>query len=515
MSIPMSKYVNINSFVGGASQVAQRQWCARVFTQNPLVGPNAILQFSGSTMAADVGAFFGTASEEYARALAYATYQSPIGGQPQAIQFARFVNADQPATVYGASGTAVASAATIKAITAGLLSLKFGSNTVNLTGITFASTTTYSDIAAALQTVLRANAAPELTTCTVVWNATAQRFEFAATPTGVVTESFSIIVPAGATTSNDVAAAMGLYASAGAVVNSAQVLETRVAGFNRVMALNNNCGSFCYTAASSLTLADATAIGQANAALNVVFIFRVAVNASTYAAWAAALAGIAGIGLEYENLPTAQYIEMLPMSIQAAVNYSAPNGAVGYMYKQNGAYSPSVTDKPTSDALDALRVNYYGQTMNAGRNVSFYQRGVLCGGATAPVDSTIFANEQWFKDLQQSNLMNLQLSSGQIPANRRGQTMCEAVLQSGIDAAVFNGTIMANGTLTVIQQQYITAQTNDSTAWRQVQNAGYWMATNISSAVAQSGVTEYTLNYTIIYRKDDVIKTIVGSHQLI
>jgi hypothetical protein len=25
----------------------------------------------------------------------------------------------------------------------------------------------------------------------------------------------------------------------------------------------------------------------------------------------------------------------------------------------------------------------------------------------------------------------------------------------------------------------------------------------------------YTLNYTIIYRKDDVIKVIVGSHQLI
>ena len=213
------------------------------------------------------------------------------------------------------------------------------------------------------------------------------------------------------------------------------------------------------------------------------------------------------------------------MSIHAAINFNAVSGTVGFMYKQNGAFFPSVTTDTLSDALDAARVNYYGQTQSAGANISFYQDGVLCGGATAPVDSTVFANEQWFKDLMGSSLMNLQLAVGQIPANKRGQSMCELVIQgqeataqapaTGIMAAVANGTISVNSTLTLTQQIFVTQQTNDPTAWQQVQTTGYWFATNITSAVAPSGVTVYTLNYTIIYRKDDVIKVIVGSHQLI
>lgn len=530
MSIRFTKYIDINSVVGAAAQVPQRQWCARVFTTNPLVGPNAILQFSGPTMAVDVGVLFGTNSEEFARAQNYAAYESPLGVAPQAIQFARFVNASQPALIYGE--TAVATLAALNAITAGVLSLQFGATVVNVTGINLASAATLAAVATAVQTALiAANAqAPngELLTCSVTWNATTQAFDFSASTTGVVTENLKVVNPAGATPTTDVSAALGWYASQGALVNGASAVETRVAGFNRVTSLNNNCGEVVYTDTSALTLADAIAVGTANAALNVVFTFRVYVTPADWAQWQAALIGIAGIGLEYEDISMTggrQYIEMLPMSIHAAINFNAVNGAVGFMYKQNGVFAPSVTTDPLSDALDAARVNYYGQTQSGGNDISFYQDGVLCGGATAPVDSTIFANEQWFKDMQASNLMNLQLSVGQIPANRRGQTMCELVIEgqaattltpaSGIQAAIANGTISVNSSLDLTQQIYITQQTNDSTAWQQVQNAGYWKSTNITSAVAPSGVTVYTLNYIIIYRKDDVIKVINGSHQLI
>lgn len=516
MSIRFSKYVSINSVVGGAAQVPQRQWCARIFTTNPLVGPGAVLQF---TSAANVGLFFGTSSEEYIRAVNYFAYQSPIGTAPVAIQYACWAQASLPASIYGEG--AVATLATLNAITAGLLSFQFGASIVNITGISLAAAGSLTAVATALQTAIRTGAgAPngELTTATVTWNAAAQAFDFAASPTGIVTENFNVVSPSGATTLNDVAAALGWYASQGALVNGSQVAETRVAGFNRVMGLNNNCGSFAYTDTSALTLPDATAVATANAALNVAFIFRVYVSALTWTTWSAALIGIAGVGLEYEDIGTTgvqrQYIEMLPMAIQAAINFNAVNGAVGFMYKQNGVFFPSVTSDPLDTNLDNARVNYYGQTQTAGVAISFYQTGVLCGGATAPVDSTVFANEQWFKDLAGSSLMNLQLASGEIPANKRGQTMCELVLQSCIDAGLNNGCISAHSTLSITQQIYITQQTNDSTAWQQVQTAGYWYATNITSAIV-GGVTVYTLNYTIIYRKDDVIKAIVGSHQLI
>jgi len=529
MSIRFSKYINITSVVGAAAQVPQRQWCARVITTNALVGPNAVLQFNNS---ADVGNFFGTTSEEYQRAVNYFDYESPLGVAPLAIQFARFVAANQPATIIGEAQ--VATLAALTAITAGLLSLKFGATTVNLTGLNFSGDATLAAVATTLQTALVAAAAQapngELTASTVTWNATAQAFDFSANPTVTASETFSVVAPAGVTPATDVAAALGWYQSQGALNNDASLLETRVAGYNRVYNLNNNFGEFCYTDASSLTMSDAVAVAQANAALNVMAIFRVYVTPLTYSTWSAALIGIAGVGLEYENTNISgarQYIEMLPMAIHAAINFNAVNGAVGFMYKQNSVYNVSVNDNPgtvTSDTLDAVRVNYYGQTQSAGNKISFYQRGVLCGGATAPVDSTVFANEMWFKDMCGANLMNLQLSVGQIPANSRGQVMCDNVLQgqkatrntpaSGIELAVLNGTISANSSLTLTQQIYITQQTNDPTAWQQVQTLGYWKGSTITSAV-NNGVTTYTYNYTIIYRKDDVIKAIVGSHQLI
>jgi hypothetical protein len=531
MAIRFSKYIDISSVVGAAAQVPQRQWCGRIFTTNSLVGPNQVLQF---TSADDVGDFFGTTSEEYQRAVNYFDYESPLGTAPVAIQYARWVEANQPALVYGESQVAVL--ATLNAITAGKLTLQFGATQVALTGLDFASDGTLAAVATTLQTALVAAAsqAPngELATCTVSWNATTQAFDFSASSTVTATENFAVISPSGITPQTDVAAALGWYASQGAQVLSASLLETRVAGFNRVTSLNNNCGEFCYTDTSDLTLSDATAVGQANAALNVMFIFRVYATPTDWATWQAALIGIAGLGLEYEDISVTggrEYIEMLPMSIHASINYNAVNGAVNFMFKANSnAYTASINDNPgtvQSDTLDAARVNYYGVTQTGGQNISFYQRGVLCGGATAPVTSTVFANEQWFKDMCGANLMNLQLSVGQIPANKRGQNMCELVLEgqpataltpaSGIQLAIANGTISANAPLSLSQQIYITQQTNDSTAWQQVQNTGYWKATNITSAVAESAVTEYTLNYTIIYRKDDTINTIVGSHQLI
>ena len=527
MSIDFRKYIDIASVVGGAAQVPQRLWVARVHTTNPMVGPNAILQFTERD-ASDVGAFFGTTSEEYKRALNYMSYLSPLGGQPAAIQFARYVNVAQPATIYGEASVAVL--ATLKAITAGLLSFKFGATQVDLTGVSFAAATSLSDVASELQTAIRAaTGAPngELTNATVTWNATAQAFDFSASPTGVVTESFNVVAPVGVVPATDVAAAVGWYASQGALVNSAMIAETAVANFSRIAALNNNCGEIVYTDTAALMLADYEAIGAANQALNVSFVVRVPVTPTDWSTWSAGLIGFAGLGLEYEDVSITgarQYLEMLPMSIHASINYNAVNGTLGFMYKQNGAYSPSVITTALSDTLDAARVNYYGQTMSAGQTINFYQTGVLCGGATAPLDSTVFANEQWFKDMCAANLMNLQLSQGQIPANNRGITLIENTLDgnpataispaTGIQLAIANGTISVNSTLTLAQQAYITSQTNDATAWQQVQTDGYWKNVVITSAVV-GGVTVYTANYTIIYRKDDVIKKIVGSHQLI
>lgn len=515
MAIRFTKYVNITSVVGAAAQVPQRQWCARVFTTNHMVGPNSILQFAS---AGDVGEFFGTSSEEYDRAIAYFLYASPLGTAPQAIQFARFVDVDQPVAIYGEGSIAVL--ATLQGVSAGKLSFKFGATQVNITGIDLSATVSLTDAASELQTAIRAaSGAPngELTNATVVWNSTAQAFDLTGSATVTATELFRVVTPTSVGPTTDVATLLGWYESQGALVNDAHLQEAPDAGFTRVIDLDNNFGEFCYTDTAALTIDEVVDVAAINATLNVMFIYRVYVTPALWATWQVALIGYAGVGLEYEDVAVTgarEYIEMLPMAIHGAINFNSVNGAVGFMYKQNAAYTPSVSADALSDSLDTARVNYYGVTQTAGAKISFYQRGVLCGGATAPVDSTVFANEQWFKDLQGSALMNLQLSLGQIPANKRGQSLCDNVLLSGIEAALINGTISANSTLSIQQQIYVTQQTGDPTAWQQVQNIGWWKGSQITSTII-GGVTNYTYAYTIIYRKDDVVKSITGSHQLI
>jgi len=51
-------------------------------------------------------------------------------------------------------------------------------------------------------------------------------------------------------------------------------------------------------------------------------------------------------------------------------------------------------------------------------------------------------------------------------------------------------------------------------AWKQVQNLGYWLGVVIEPIVVDL-VTEYQINYTLIYSKDDVIRFVQGTDILI
>jgi len=200
--------------------------------------------------------------------------------------------------------------------------------------------------------------------------------------------------------------------------------------------------------------------------------------------------------------------------IWAATDYSQRNAAQNYMFQQ-GPFTPSVTTDALADTYDAARVNYYGQTQNAGQNINFYQRGLLTGLATDPTDMGVYANEAWFKDAVGVDLLNLFLAETQVPANDRGRLACLAVIQANCDQAVFNGVIETGKQITTTQKITITQFTGDVNAWRQVQTIGYWYDGIILPVVNSSGATEYNFNYTLVYAKGDSIRKVNGTHVLI
>jgi hypothetical protein len=342
---------------------------------------------------------------------------------------------------------------------------------------------------------------------------------------------------------------------------------------------SNNFGSFLFLNNLDISLSNVMLAAEWNQALNVTFMYCQAVDKNNVVTWVESLSDTGGIALTLSGLSTAQigqitngsssiinlastlsllpgqpvsgngitagsvitsivsatqvnisqpatltatqsitfdllqFPEQIPMIILATTDYFSSTSAVqNYEFQQFSGVSASVSDDATANAYDAISLNYYGVTQQAGQLIAFYQQGYLQGTATDIVDMGAYANEIWLRDYAQTQLLNLLLSSAQVPANISGQNLIAVTLQAVVNQALINGVISVGKTLTQAQINAITSKTKDTTAWQAVQNSGYWLNVVINQ---QGTPVEYIAVYTLVYSKNDVIRFIKGTHELI
>lgn len=508
MAIDFRKYVNIVSGVGGAASVKVRDLILRIFTTSLFVDPNSVLEF---TSAGDVGTFFGTDSDEYARAVFYFGWISPLIGSADKISYARYPNAAAGAAIFGGKDTK--SLLTLQAAVTGKILFVVDGVQVEISVPTLAAAGSFAAMATIIQTAVTANAS--FTGSTVTFDAPNNQFVL---QLAVALESTSVtVIPdAAAGEGQDLGVLLEWTLGTGAVPASKVTVKAPADMFNDNVMVSNNFGSFVVPAITELT--DVIALAETNATYNVFFQYHVSVSAENALAWSAALLGIEGVALTLESPATAlttEYPEMCEPIILAATDYSKRNAVMAAMYKVFNL-TPSVTDTTLSNTYDAARVNYYGITQNAGQNIAFYQRGKLMGGTTAPVDMNIYGNEQWLKADISVDLINLQLGLGQISPDESGiAQVLGTIQQGGVTGALFNGVIAIGKPLTPLQKLFITNQTGDALAWQQVLSIGYWLNAVAVSSVQEDGSTEWAIDYTLIYSKNDSVRTINGTHELI
>jgi hypothetical protein len=505
--ISQSRYINIISGVGAGAAVAQRQLILRLITQNSLLPPGIVMQFSN---ASSVGAYFGTTSEEYYRALAYFSFISKNVTSPALISFARWVSVSIAPMVVGDS--AVKSLTALAAVTAGTLTINDGATAVPIAGLNFSTDLTLSAVAATLQTALRLNADTQLTTCTVTYNTNTNQFVL----TGSITGAGNLtITPTGLST--DVSQLLG-WGTTGTVYVAGQAASTPTQAISNSAAISNNFGSFAFcTPTTPLANTDITNIAAWNDAQNNMYMYSVATPLANLSALFALVEGFSGAALHLlsTTMPN-DYIEQSPCEILAATNYSNANSTQNYMFYRFPKRNITVTDDNTSNTVDADVCNYIGQTQSAGQSLAFYQRGVLCGGATAATDMNTYTNEMWLKSAISAQILTLFLNVGKVPANQDGAAMILSILQSVVTTAKSNGTISVGSLLSATQQLYITQLSNSATAWQQVATLGYWLNITFSSYVnVNNGLTEWQANYTLIYAKDNEIRLVNGSDVMI
>lgn len=503
MAIPQTRYVIITSGVIGASGVVQRALVGRRHTTDARVPVGSILQF---TDAADVASFFGTTSPEYNFAVKYFGYISPSpASRAQALQFAAYAPTGRAPVIFGAKVDAGALAA-LQAITAGTLSLQLGGTPANLTGLNFSGATSLANVATILQTAIRAVGGAQYANTTVVYNALTGAFTI--TGDTIATAVASVTLTGGG---NDVAAPMKL-AGVGAIASPGVAVQTMLDAFLAAEAVTDSFGSVSFAIQGSTD--EIVALAEYIDSLNVKYQFYVTVTNLTAQTLSAALINVSSTGLIL-NLTAGQYLESLPMAIMAATDYQRRNSTVNYMYRQ-GNYVGEVVTNADANIYDALRVNYYGTTASAGQQISFFQRAFLCGTVSDPLDMNVFANEQWLKSKIAADLLNLQISLNKIPANLEGMNIIRAQIMEAVDLAKLNGTISLDKTLDATQRSAVFQLTGDPDAWHDIQNVGFWLDITIERYLQEpSQVQSFVAKYTLAYSKNDVVRKIEGSHNLV
>ena len=502
MAIPSSRYVDITSSVGGAAQVSARMLVLRHFT-NAIVPRGSVWEFSNAD---DVGLEFGFISREYSIALKYFGFVDKTGRSPKVLQFALWSDAVNEASILGGVASDLT---TLKAITGSdLLTVTMNGIGATPASLDCSGAADQDAVAALIEDALQLNTGAESWTC--VYDSGSTKFTIAdpATPT----EFNATTIPGNDTTLT----ALGMD-SASVTLTNATIIEEPFEAISYSIGENNNCGSltcFARTGNRYLTEAQITAIAEWNHARNVEFQYHFA-SPDYDTDFYDAIKGYSGTGSTYYTTATAgEFQEILPCALLAATDYSSPSAAKNYMYTQMAGLTPTVTTSALANALDAIRCNYYGQTQEAGNQISFYQRGYLMGLSNAPTQMGVYANEQWFKAYLKASFLNLLLAMPIFPADDSGVALALATIDDAILVAKDNGVISQGKELDNTQKNYITAITSETDAWETVRNTGTWISAEVVPVVVND-VTEYAIDYAVIYLKRDAVNKITGRHILI
>ena len=482
MPISQKNYVNILSQAGGGSAVSRRDLMGRVFTDSVLLPIGDVIEFAGGPQIAleSIGGYFGTESNEYKFAQKYFAYRTKSGSRANKISFARLSTTAKPATMVSAKELTLSE---LKSITNGSLSMTISGTAVSEDNLNFSSATSFADVATVLNTAFTGDG------ITFEYNTALGRFVGSTTATGAEATIDEV--------GGDVMLAMGFtILSKGA--------DAQMAVQSIIDSANMSTNFFGIYVLDSINQGDVLAIAQWVSNQNVKYMYSITVSPETAETYSELLANYDGVCLTLGTDDT--MAGFMPVAGVAATNYDRINGTIDMMYQYFDT-TPSVKNNADKLAYDALKVNYYGQTEQAGNYVSFYQNGVLLGSISK---IAIYANEAWLKDAFVADILNLRLSLDSLPANQTGVGLVMGVMTNTISQALENGVMLAGKTLNQTQKDYITNLTGDDSAWQKVQMAGYYL----TAELVQDG-DDYKVSFLCVYSKGDSINYVDGTDILI
>jgi Protein of unknown function (DUF3383) len=488
VTIPISKKVQVlPGVVPGGGAVSSQN--GLVVTQDPSVAPGQILDL---TSALAVSNWFGPNAPETLLANNYFPGIVNGGQLPYDLKFVGYATAATPAGVFGVS-TANLTLSALQSLSGTLIVTTAALHTS--TTISLAAATSFANAATIM---LAAFTAPDFT---IAYDAQRQRFTLTTTATGPTATSSPV--------TGTLATAVGLSAGVGAFNQAAGVnADTPASVMNRAVGFSTNWMTF--TTAYAAVIADRLAYAAWNSGQNFQYAYIawdneaasiVPNNAVSFGAqvFAQPYQGTAPL---YGTGATAG----AAMGWAASINFGVQNGRTNFDSRQFVAGTPAtVTDRPTSDALDSNHYSYIGAFANAANNFTTAVNGYLSGSflwLDTYVDQ-IYLNRQI-----QLALYNALLAYNSIPYNQDGYTELYRAVADVANQGVVSGIIRQGVTLSQSQAQQVDA-TAGRTISTTLQTQGWYCLFGDPANVAQARQNRTSPSAIFFYTDGGSIQSII------
>lgn len=408
-----------------------------------------------------VGSYFGTTSSEYAFAEKYFAANDNKTKMPSALLVCGYNLAAQAGWLRG--NTISYTLEQLQTITDGNLKFVFNGANVELTSLDFSGATSFSQVAVAIQTALRAAGnTTNFTNASVEFSSQTKAFIITS---GASDETGSIGYAIPTTTAGtDLSSVLGLSELDGALISPLQSSATTLSAFMSGV-LNQTQGFFSFTKNWEIsTAADDLAenLGFATwcGLQGVRYAFfehdmaSADINPNSSADFASTLTAqnIAGTAPNYGTVLLCAFA----MGTIAATNYDLTNGRITTAFKTQSGLDVTCDNNDKYLALSGKGYNCYVKDGTAGNTFYGYQRGTI-SGKYGFIDS--YANHVWLNDQMQVAVRNLLGSTNALPYNDFGYNKVLNAIKPVIDTALNAGVINTGIDLDATQISAIAGET--------------------------------------------------------
>lgn len=442
MTIPASELVDLQprTLGGGLNGVELN---GVLLSNSDLLPANMIYPF-GSPDA--VSNYFGAESEEYALASGYFLADDNKQKSPTTLYFYRIITDAAAGWLRGARVSAKVDA--FQAVTDGALSLSIDGKAVNLTGIDLSEATSYSAVAAAVQTKLQTVAE----NATVVYNSNFGAFIITSGTTG---ENSSVSFASSVESGTDLSALMNLSQSSGAVTSIGSAAQTLTETMQNLIKSGQNWVTFMPVFQETDEQKEELAAWCNSKGTRFAYIANEvngnALIPNNVACFAQQVKDYNGIFNGYNT----KAFCALAMGYAASMDLDRTNGRKAFAYRSQAGLTFTVDDAENAAALLGNGYNFYGSYATAAEEFTLAQNGQISGNAKW---FDTYLGQIWLKARMQAAWLTVLKNANTLPFNSDGYSAIYAGSIDVINAGINAGLIVSGVNLSAAQLDQVNRE---------------------------------------------------------